>query len=308
VANNTLVTDIKPFLKWAGGKTQLLEEIDANLPKELKEGKIKRYIEPFVGSGAVLFHLLSHYNIENAYILDINPELINVYTVIKNDVEALITILEQKELEFLSKEKDERKEYYYKVRKSFNTDLEKFNFHDYTSDNIKRAAQFIFLNKTCFNGLFRVNKSGQFNVPMGDYKNPTICNAENLRASSQALQKVEIIEGDYTKSAQFVNEDTFVYFDPPYRPLNESSSFTSYSKFDFTDKEQEELARYFKKLDKLNIKLMLSNSDPKNINPNDNFFDNLYSGYKIRRVSAKRSINSKGAKRGQINELLITNY
>lgn len=308
MANNTLVTDIKPFLKWAGGKTQLLEEIDANLPKELKEGKIKRYIEPFVGSGAVLFHLLSHYNIENAYILDINPELINVYTVIKNDVEALITILEQKELEFLSKEKDERKEYYYKVRKSFNTDLEKFNFHDYTSDNIKRAAQFIFLNKTCFNGLFRVNKSGQFNVPMGDYKNPTICNAENLRASSQALQKVEIIEGDYTKSAQFVNEDTFVYFDPPYRPLNESSSFTSYSKFDFTDKEQEELARYFKKLDKLNIKLMLSNSDPKNINPNDNFFDNLYSGYKIRRVSAKRSINSKGAKRGQINELLITNY
>ncbi|MEH7336380.1 Dam family site-specific DNA-(adenine-N6)-methyltransferase, partial [Neobacillus drentensis] len=168
----------KPFLKWAGGKTQLLPVINRYLPKELKEGKIKRYIEPFVGSGAVLFYLLQNYNIEEALIWDINPELITVYEVIKNyeGVEKLIDLLREKEIEFLRLEKEERKNYYINIRNEFNRNLNGFDFRNFGDHKIERAAQFLFLNKTCFNGLFRVNKKGHYNVPMGDYKNPTICN------------------------------------------------------------------------------------------------------------------------------------
>jgi DNA adenine methylase len=304
--------EAKPFVKWAGGKTQLLQEIDDRLPRQLKEGKITRYIEPFVGSGAVLFHLIQKYQIKEALIWDINPELITVYEVIKKDVNKLINILDMREKEFLSLEKEERKEYYYQVREKFNESLTDFNFNDYGPHKIERASQFIFLNRTCFNGLFRVNKSGHFNVPMGDYKNPTICNAENLLAVNRILQKVNINVGDYRESKEYVDSNTFVYFDPPYRPLSKSSNFTSYSKYDFGDKEQIELSDYFLELHHAGAKLMLSNSDPTNTNPDDDFFEKYYKNrnenFHIHKVSARRNINSKGSKRGEIWELLITNY
>jgi DNA adenine methylase len=298
----------KPFLKWAGGKTQLLDEIMSRLPIEMKEGKINRYIEPFIGSGAVMFELVQTYNIEDVLIWDINPELITVYQVVQKDVEHLIDRLTQLEEKFLLVEKEERKEMYYEIREEFNQKLVNFDFRTYDEHKIERASQFIFLNKTCFNGLFRVNKKGEFNVPMGDYKNPTICDADNLRAASSVLQKVQIYEGDYKNSRGFVHEETFVYFDPPYRPLSSSSSFTAYSKYDFTDDNQRELAQYYRELDKRGAFLMLSNSDPKNTDPNDEFFDELYAGFHIERVTARRSINSKGNSRGAINEILVMNY
>nr|WP_295972803.1 DNA adenine methylase [uncultured Bacillus sp.] len=298
----------KPFLKWAGGKTQLIPEIDKRLPNELREGKIKRYIEPFVGSGAVLFHLLQNYKIEEAFIFDINPELVLVYEVIKKDVNALVQLLEMKEKEYISLDKDSRKNYFYEQRITFNSALETFNFNEYGEHKILRASEFIFLNKTCFNGLFRVNKAGLFNVPMGDYKNPTICNKENLFAVNRVLQNVVIANGDYRESRSLVAPTTFVYFDPPYRPLNISSSFTSYSKFDFRDEEQIELGNFFEELHKMGALLMLSNSDPQNTNPDDTFFEEIYEGFSIEKVSARRSINSKASSRGQINELLVTNY
>jgi DNA adenine methylase len=298
----------KPFLKWAGGKTQLLDEIMSRLPIEMKEGKITRYIEPFIGSGAVMFELVQTYHIEDVWIWDINPELITVYQVIQKDVEALIERLTQLEKQFLPLEKEKRKEMYYSIRDQFNEQLSDFDFNTYGEHKIERASQFIFLNKTCFNGLFRVNKKGEFNVPMGDYKNPTICDADNLRAASAVLQHVNIYQGDYKQSREFINDKTFVYFDPPYRPLSTSSSFTAYSKFDFTDENQKELAQYYRELDKQGAFLMLSNSDPKNTDPNDEFFDELYAGFHIERVTARRNINSKGNSRGAINEILVTNY
>lgn len=301
-------TVAKPFLKWAGGKTQLIPEIDKRLPIDLKEGKIKRYIEPFVGSGAVLFYLLQNYNIEEAFIFDINPELILVYEVIKRDVKALVELLEIKEKEYISLDKDSRKIYYYEQRDTFNKALGTFNFKEYGEHKIVRASEFIFLNKTCFNGLFRVNKAGLYNVPMGDYKNPTICNKENLLAVSRVLQNVVIANGDYRESKSLVTPTSFIYFDPPYRPLNISSSFTSYSKFDFRDEEQIDLGNYFEELHKMGGLVMLSNSDPQNTNPEDKFFEEIYEGFALERVSARRSINSKASSRGQINELLITNY
>jgi DNA adenine methylase len=305
-------SEAKPFLKWAGGKSQLLPVIDKNLPEDLKEGKIKRYIEPFVGSGAVLFHLLKNYELEEAIIWDINPELINVYKVIKdiNGVKELVDLLAKIEKEYISGDKEERKKYYYDLRDTFNNNLEGFDFDSakVEREHILRAAQFIFLNKTCFNGLFRVNKSGFFNVPMGDYKNPLICNKGNLLSVHRSLQRVKIENGDFRDCADYVNKDTFVYFDPPYKPLSQSSSFTSYSKFNFGDDEQKDLASFLKELNKIGAKLMLSNSDPE-----EEFFENmeLYGDkniFDVKRVSARRSINSKAGGRGEINELLITNY
>lgn len=302
--------DAKPFLKWAGGKSQLLPIINDNLPDNLKQGNSVRYIEPFVGSGAVLFYLLQNYSISEAFIFDVNQELITTYNAIKKDIEPLIDILKTKEEQYLSFDKEKRKEYYYTIREKFNAELTTFDFHTYDPKMVERASEVIFLNRTCFNGLFRVNKSGLYNVPMGDYKNPTICDEANLRAVHQLLQHVHIRLGDYKESQSFVTSDTFVYFDPPYRPLNTSSSFTSYSKFDFNDQDQKELAAYFFELDKLGANVMLSNSDPKNTNPEDNFFDALYQAehINIKRIDARRNINSKAEKRGTIKELLITNY
>jgi len=305
---STVIKNAKPFLKWAGGKTQLLGTFESLYPKQLEEGLIKKYVEPFVGSGAVLFDLISKYKFEEVYINDINPELINTYRVIKNDVNHLIEYLSNKQEKYLRLEKEERKEFYYSIRDEFNNTLTNFNFEKYSKDLIIRAGQFIFLNRTCFNGLFRVNRSGYFNVPMGDYKQPTICDVENLLAVSKALENVVITLGDYRNTYNYIDDSTFVYFDPPYRPLNATSSFTSYSKDSFNDENQKELSIYFRQLNLKNALLMLSNSDPKNVNESDNFFDILYNGFNIYTVYAKRMINSKADKRGNISELVITNY
>lgn len=290
----------KPFLKWAGGKGQLIDAFDNMFPQELINGKIKTYIEPFVGGGAVLFHILQNYKIEKAYINDINKELINCYRCIKADVEEVIKPLSILENKYLSSE--DRAKYFYNVRERYNQ-IHLNGHYDY-----EKCADFIFLNHTCFNGLYRVNKEGKFNVPHGKYKNPLICDKENLRLCSQLLQKVEISFGDYRQALSNADKDSFVYFDPPYRPLIENNSFISYDKSGFDDNDQIELSQNYKKLDRQNCLLMLSNSDPKNTNENDNFFDDLYKGFSIERVYAKRMINCQASKRGNITEIVVMNY
>lgn len=293
---------IKPFVKWAGGKNSLIPQITKYYPYELKNGSIERYIEPFVGGGAVLIDILQKYEVKEAYAFDINIDLINCYNVIKNNVEELISKLDKKEKEFLVLNDEERQIYFYDIRAEYNS----YKLKDEL--DVKRATEFIFLNRTCFNGLYRVNKDGKFNVPCGKYKNPTVCDASNLRNLSKLIQNVVFEYGDYTKSEKYVNDNTFVYFDPPYRPLSVTSGFTSYTKEDFNDDNQKELAKYYNRLNLKNAKLMLSNSNPKNVNENDNFFENIYNGFYINEVSAKRMINSNAKGRGEISELLITNY
>jgi DNA adenine methylase len=290
----------KPFLKWAGGKTQLLTEIERILPKSIVQQKFN-YIEPFVGSGAVLFWMLDKFeNIDKIVINDINSDLINTYRIITNKPKELISILEILQGEYHSLEGNEEKkqEYYYQKRTLYNTR---------ETDLVTQASLFIFLNRTCFNGLYRVNKNNAFNVPMGSYKKPTICDKENLQAVSQVLQKVEILNSDYKETLHYIKENTLFYVDPPYKPLNDAS-FNAYSKYDFNDNQQIELKEFCSKIDILGHHWILSNSDVKGHIENDTFFDNLYMDYQIERVKAKRMINSKGNKRGELNELLITNY
>lgn len=294
---------VKPFIKWAGGKGSLISQMTDFYPLELKQESIEQYIEPFVGGGAVLIDILQKYQIKQAYAFDINQDLINCYQVIKTKVKSLIQELAKKEKEYLSLEIEDRQTYFYQVRKQYNS----YQLAENTVD-VKRASEFIFLNKTCFNGLYRVNKKGEFNVPCGKYKNPTICDRENLEKVSQLIQPVSFQYGDYQKSKPYINQKTFVYFDPPYRPLSVTASFTSYTKEDFNDENQKELANYFRKLDELGAKLMLSNSNPKQINQQDTFFEEIYQGYQIHEIIAKRMINSNSKGRGEITELLITNY
>lgn len=294
---------VKPFLKWAGGKGQLIKEIEAYYPfDKLKE--INKYAEPFVGGGAVLFDILSKYNLKEVYISDINEELINTYCTIRDDVEELIKLLSTYQDAYLPLDSERRKEYYLKKRQRFNDLKIKVN----KQSNIERASLMIFLNKTCFNGLYRVNRKGLFNVPMGSYKNPCICDSDNLKNVSNKLQKVKIVCGDYREAKDFVDENTFVYFDPPYRPLNDSSSFTAYTENLFNDENQVELAKFVSELDEKGARIVVSNSDPKNTNEDDDFFDKIYSNQIIKRVDATRMINSKASERGKIKELLISNF
>lgn len=292
----------KPFLKWAGGKGQLIKEIERYYPFD--SGRITKYAEPFVGGGAVLFDILSKYDLEEVYISDINAELINTYHIIRDDIDALIEILYAMQNDFIPLDTDNRKAYYMEKRERFN-DL-KVNGNE--NINIEKAALMIFLNKTCFNGLFRVNKKGLFNVPMGAYKNPMICDENNLRAVSEKLQRVNIVCGDYRESADFIDENTFVYFDPPYRPITDTASFTAYTENLFNDEEQIELARFVDDMHRKGAKVVISNSDPKNSNTDDDFFDNIYSAHKIKRVEATRMINCNSEARGKIKELLISNF
>lgn len=293
---------VKPFLKWAGGKGQLLSEIEKYYPFD--NGKITKYAEPFVGGGAVLFDILSKYDLKEIYISDINAELINTYHIIRDNVEQLISLLDVMQNEFISLDTNSRKMYYLAKREHFNG----LKVNGGGNVNIERAALMIFLNKTCFNGLYRVNKKGLFNVPMGSYKNPLICDRNNLRAVSEKLQNVKIVCGDYRYSAEFIDEHTFVYFDPPYRPITETASFTAYTENLFNDDEQIELARFVDEMHNKGAKIVISNSDPKNSNANDDFFDNIYKAHKIKRVEATRMINCKAPARGKIKELLISNF
>ncbi len=290
----------KPFLKWAGGKTQLIPEIHKNLPHEFS--KITTYIEPFVGSGAILFWILEKFpSIQRAVINDINPDLTSAYKTIAEHPKLLIELLLEMEQTYhaLENEPELKKEYFYAKRQIYN---------QRAVDAVEQTALLLFLNKSCFNGLFRVNSKGAFNVPQGSYKKPTICDKENLWAVSSLLQKVEILDGDYRHTLEHADAHSFFYFDPPYKPLNKTSSFNSYAKSVFGDKEQLGLKKFCQEIDLKGHKFMLSNSDVKNHDAADDFFDELYTDFNIQRVKAKRSINSKGNSRGELNELLIRNY
>jgi DNA adenine methylase len=272
-----------------------LSEIEKRLPNELRNDEIDTYMEPFVGGGAVFFHIAQKYDyIKQFYLYDINEDLVNCYKAIKNNPKSLISKLEKTEREYLSLDNEQRKKFYYEIRTRFNRD--------------KDAAKLIFLNKTCYNGLYRVNRKNEFNVPFGDYKNPKICDAENLLNVSLLLEKAEIIHGDFTDSYSHISKRTFVYFDPPYRPLSLTASFTSYSRDSFSEEDQVRLAKYCRQLDFKGAKFLLSNSDPKNENPEDHFFAEHYCGFTIDTVKATRAINCKASRRGLINELIVTNY
>jgi DNA adenine methylase len=283
----------KPFLKWAGGKTQLITEIEKLLPHKITNKKFT-YLEPFVGSGAILFWMLYNFpKLEKAVINDINSDLINTYRIIASKPKELISILQilQNEFHNLDGEDEEKKEYYYKKRELYNTRKE---------EKSGQAALFIFLNRTCFNGLYRVNKGNGYNVPMGSYKKPTICDEQNILAVSNALQKVEILCGDYEGTLKEVTANSFFYFDPPYKPLSNTSSFNSYAKDEFNDEEQIRLRNFCSKLENQGHKWMLSNSDVKGKDVNDNYFDDIYAEFSISRVKARRSINANPEKRGEL--------
>ena len=295
IAEKQTLSKAKPFLKWAGGKTQLLPEIESRLPESIKTGEIDTYVEPFVGGGAVFFHIAQKYeSIKHFYLFDINEDLVNCYNTIKSDVDSLVEKLKTLEKKFYARKRPQQKDYYYQLRNEFNSD--------------RSTAKLIFLNKTCYNGLYRVNSKGEFNVPFGDYKKPTICNEDNLRAVSGILQSAEIICGDFEISKEYITKKTFIYIDPPYRPLSPTASFTSYSKENFANKDQIRLAEFCRRVEAKGAKFLLSNSDPKNEDPTDHFFENHYAEFTIETVKATRAINCKAAGRGQINELIITNY
>ncbi len=270
---------VKPFVKWAGGKRQILSEINKFIPE-----KFSTYYEPFVGGGAVLFDLQP----KKAIINDVNSHLINVYRVIKNDVDSLI--------EDLKKHKNEE-DYYYKMRAKDRTDeFEKMS-------DVEKASRVLYLNKTCFNGLFRVNSSGEFNVPFGNYKNPNIINEPVLRAVNKYLNKnkIKILNIDFEEAVKGMRRQAFVYFDPPYHPMSDSSSFTGYTLDGFDKDDQRRLKKLCDKLDKRDCRFLLSNSGAK-------FIKDLYKEYTIEEIGAKRSINSDGDNRGEVKEVLVRNY
>lgn len=293
------ITLAHPFIKWVGGKTQLLDEVKKSLPRDFATRKHITYVEPFVGGGAVMFWILQAYpNIERAVINDINDELICTYHVIKNNVDALIPELLRIQKEYIPLNAEDRKRYFMAKRASFNTKQ---------LSPIETAALFIFLNRTCFNGLYRVNSKGEFNVPHGKYANPRICDAENLLACSKVLQKVEILCGDFAETGRYAGPNTLFYFDPPYKPITETSSFTSYAKAGFNDAEQIRLRDFCNQISRDKALFVASNSDPKDVNPKEDFFDTIYNNFFIKRVSAARMINSDASGRGAISELMISN-
>lgn len=298
----------RPFVKWAGGKGQLLPQLKEYYPAGLENGSIEKYFEPFVGGGAMFFHIQEKYGPKDCHLFDFNEELILAYLTIRKNVVSVVENLWAIQEKYQSLSDDARKEYFYGVREDFNASKEDIDYDNYSIEWVKRTSQIIFLNRTCFNGLFRVNSKGGFNVPFGRYKNPQICNKDNLFAVSECLKNVTIIRGDFEISKEEINSKSLVYFDPPYRPISETASFTSYSGNKFGDKEQLRLAKYFRELDSKGAKLMLSNSDPKNIDPDDDFFEKAYRGFNLNVIQSNRRINSKGDKRGPINELIITNY
>jgi len=298
----------RPFLKWAGGKSQLLDAIRARLPEGIGRDKITRYAEPFAGSGAVFFDLSHRYSFTDCLLMDANADLTLAYRTLQSCPETLINTLAGMANEYRALSTEDRRAFYYAVRAAFNEPWLEPGREDAGLDAAVRTARLIFLNRTCFNGLYRVNSRGKFNVPFGRYDNPAICDVANLRLVSRALQDVEIRTGDFESCADFIDAHTFVYFDPPYRPLSKTAHFTSYAVQTFGDASQLRLARFFRELDRRGAKLMLSNSDPKNENPQDDFFERAYDGFRIERVKAARAINSNARLRGPINELIITNY
>ncbi|MDE5758233.1 MAG: DNA adenine methylase, partial [Allobaculum sp.] len=294
-------TIAKPFLKWAGGKTQLLPTIDSFLPESFRRQRSITYVEPFVGGGAMLFFMLQKYpNINRAIINDINPHLVKTYRIIRDNPRGLIESLDEIQSVYRGlDEYDAQKNFYLTLRERFNNE---------TLTDMEEASVMIFMNRTCFNGLYRENSRGNFNVPFGRYVNPTICDRDLILADSELLQKVEILNGDFENTGEYVGGYTFFYFDPPYRPLDATSSFNSYVKETFNDNEQKRLKDFFASLSSQGYHEILSNSDGRSRNENDVFFDELYKDFIIERVYAKRCINANASKRGILSELLIRNY
>lgn len=291
----------KPFIKWVGGKGQLIEQLTNLLPKDFCCWKDTTYIEPFVGGGAMLFYMLQHFpNIKHAVINDINTDLTTCYQTIRDNAEELILSLKDIEEYYLSiMEEEERKSFFMSVREQYNQK---------NLAPVDNTTKFIFLNRTCFNGLYRVNKSGLFNVPFGKYKNPKICDPQTIRKDSELLQRVEILNGDFEKTFNYAKGNTLFYFDPPYRPLSDTSSFNDYTKESFNDDAQIRLKEYCDRINNAGYSFMLSNSDCKGKTESDNFFDILYKDYQIERVWASRSINANPNKRGKLTEILVHNY
>jgi len=269
---------IPTFVKWAGGKKQLLEQFKPFFPE-----KIERYFESFVGGGAVAFYIIKNYHPKEIFLSDINEELVNCLNIIKNDVDSLIKLLKKMKA-------NHSKETYYKVRAEDPKLL----------CDVDRASRFIYLNKTCFNGLYRVNSKGGFNVPIGSYKNPAIVSEEELREISHLLKNAKVNTLQFYDAVKDAKKGDFIYFDPPYYPLKKES-FTTYTKDAFLEKEQEHLAKVFNELDKKGCNVMLSNSDTK-------FIKDLYKDRHIKIVKATRMINCDATKRGKINEVVVTNY
>ena len=266
-----------PFLKWAGGKRQLLQQIDDYIPDNF--GK---YVEPFVGGGALFFYLLP----TEAVLIDNNPVLINAYQIIKDNVDELIELL---------KNHENNPEYYYEMRKNDR----KEEYRNWS--NIEKVSRTIYLNRCCFNGLYRVNSLGQFNVPFGKYKNPKFCDEKNLRAVHKVLQDVDVIYGSFEKVLDYATSESFIYLDPPYVPISKTANFTGYTKDSFGIKDQIKLKKIVDKLDEKECKIMLSNSYC-------DFILDLYKDYTVKTVQAKRAINRDASKRGKIREILILNY
>ena len=291
----------KPFIKWVGGKGQLIEQLEALLPADFAERENVTYIEPFVGGGAMLFYMLQTYpNIKSAVINDINPDLTLCYQVVRDNPTELIKSLDAIQSEYYALQtEDERKMFFLRQRERFNSK---------SLDKIDNTTLFFFLNRTCFNGLYRVNKAGKFNVPFGKYVTPTICDSATIYADSKILQKVEIMTGDFEQTFAKIKGDTFFYFDPPYRPLSNTSSFNDYSKEAFNDDAQIRLKLFCDRLHDVGVNFMLSNSDCLGKNGTDRFFDDLFIDYKIERVWASRNVNAIASKRGKLSELLIRNY
>ncbi len=299
----------KPFLKWAGGKGQLISQFQEYYPKDLYLKKIDKYIEPFIGGGAIFFDIMQNYKINSAYISDINKDLVLAYKVIQQKPEMLCDFLEQFQNNYDNTIQDDRNNLFLSIRKHFNAQRFEINYKQLSENWISRAAQLIFLNKTCFNGLYRLNSKGEFNVPYGKYPNPTILDSENIFAVSKLLQNVEIRNANYSECFNETTSNSFIYFDPSYKPISKTAGFTTYTGTEFTDKEQIELANFYRNLDiEKQAKLMLSNSYPKNENPSDEFFETVFKDYNLHRVNASRAINCNGEKRGKIKELVITNY
>lgn len=289
----------KPFVKWVGGKTQLLNDIESRLPIDLRSQENITYVEPFVGGGATVFFLLKNYpNIKKAVINDINSRLITTYRVIKFQPNNLICELDRLKEKYISMDHQGRTAMFLEQRHRFNEDK---------LTDVQMASLFIFLNRTCFNGLYRENSKGKFNVPHGRYVNPQICDVVTILADSEILQRVEILCGDYSATLDYAGRDTLYYFDPPYKPLSETSSFNSYVKEVFDDNEQIRLRDFCNAVSACGSSFILSNSDVKGKYPEDDFFDDLYADYHISRVYANRMVNANPEKRGKLSELMITN-
>jgi DNA adenine methylase len=291
----------KPFVKWAGGKGSLVKQLKEYLPSDFIEQQDITYVEPFIGGGAMLFYMLTHYpNIKRAIINDINEDLINCYLLIRDNPMKLISLLRIINNEYYKLATiDEKKQYYYSMR-------EKYNNVEFTNE--ERLACFIFLNKTCFNGLYRVNANGKFNVPFGKYKRPNICDEQLIMADHKVLQKVDIYVGEYKNVTRYLGKRyNFIYIDPPYRPLSESACFIEYTHNVFDDKEQEKLKAYCDVLTQMGCKIMQSNSNSIDDN-GESYFIKLYNGYNINQILAHRFINAHAGKREKETELLIMNY